>query len=73
MKYALLPGQPPHPRPLFPKRANLYSYLRLDRGGRIGKPALSPGERVDRRRRFSAGAGRVRDRFRRLTKLVLPR
>ena len=28
--------------------------------GRIGKPALSHGERVDRRRRFSAGAGQVR-------------
>jgi hypothetical protein len=26
----------------------------------MGEPALSQGERVDRRRRFSAGAGRVR-------------
>ena len=31
--------------------------------GRIGALALSQGERVDRRRRFSAGAGRVRGFF----------
>ena len=31
--------------------------------GRTGKPALSQGERVARRRRFSAGAGRVRGHF----------
>jgi hypothetical protein len=38
-------------------------HLWLDAGRGIGKLALSQGERVDRSRRFSAGAGRVRGRL----------
>jgi very-short-patch-repair endonuclease len=41
-------------------------------GAEVRKSALSLGERVVRRRRFSAGARRVRGYFRRQAKLLCP-